>query len=242
VVQEDDTASRLWTELPLVNAYAAGYGASKWAGELLLEDAHRRFAIPVTTFRCGMILAHSQELGQINAADFFTRLLCGLIYTGVAPASFYNQNYASEAKHFDGAPVDYVATTIAQLTLRPTADYAIYHCVNDHWHDGISLDSIVAWVGSAGYQIRIISDYQEWFQIFRTRLQLLSPQQKQRSPLPILYQWEQPIDVMRETKFSAAKLRGRLAELGLSSATPQLSEPFIHHCLADLRYLGVIPA
>ena len=36
------------------------YGASKWAVEILLRDLHDDHGIPVSIFRCGMILSHSR--------------------------------------------------------------------------------------------------------------------------------------------------------------------------------------
>lgn len=36
------------------------YGASKWAVEVLLQDLHETHGIPVSIFRCGMILSHSR--------------------------------------------------------------------------------------------------------------------------------------------------------------------------------------
>ena len=40
-------------------------------------------------------------LGQINPTDFFTRLLAGVEFTGLAPASFY-QDPNGPDRHFDG--------------------------------------------------------------------------------------------------------------------------------------------
>ena len=40
-------------------------------------------------------------IGQINQTDFFTRLLAGISYTGLAPASFY-KDPAGPDRHFDG--------------------------------------------------------------------------------------------------------------------------------------------
>ena len=40
-------------------------------------------------------------LGQINPTDFFTRLLAGVDFTGLAPASFY-QDANGPDRHFDG--------------------------------------------------------------------------------------------------------------------------------------------
>ena len=36
------------------------YGASKWATEVQLQQLHKEFGVPVSVFRCGMILAHSR--------------------------------------------------------------------------------------------------------------------------------------------------------------------------------------
>jgi len=40
-------------------------------------------------------------LGQINPTDFFTRLLAGIAYTRLAPASFY-KDPSGPNRHFDG--------------------------------------------------------------------------------------------------------------------------------------------
>ncbi len=40
-------------------------------------------------------------LGQINPTDFFTRLLAGVVYTRLAPASFYKDPSGPD-RHFDG--------------------------------------------------------------------------------------------------------------------------------------------
>ncbi|NUP29207.1 MAG: thioester reductase domain-containing protein, partial [Nocardia sp.] len=69
--------------------YANGYSNSKWAGEVLLREAADRYGLPVTVFRCDMILADIGYAGQLNLPDMFTRLLLSLEATGTAPGSFY---------------------------------------------------------------------------------------------------------------------------------------------------------
>ena len=44
----------------LDESYANGYGNSKWAGEVLLREAHDLCGLPVAVFRCDMILADTQ--------------------------------------------------------------------------------------------------------------------------------------------------------------------------------------
>ena len=36
------------------------YGCTKWATEVQLQQLHREYGVPVSVFRCGMILAHSK--------------------------------------------------------------------------------------------------------------------------------------------------------------------------------------
>lgn len=40
-------------------------------------------------------------LGQINPTDMFTRLLASLVYTGIAPRSFYADPNSPD-RHYDG--------------------------------------------------------------------------------------------------------------------------------------------
>ena len=105
----------------------------------------------------GLILAlcsACRYLGQINATDFFTRLLCGVAHTGIAPPSFYTAPNGSRP-HFDGTPVDVVAGVIAGTLTHERSGLATYHVVNPHYSDGVSLDSIVSWLASAGIKVHI---------------------------------------------------------------------------------------
>ena len=51
---------------PIDDSYANGYANSKWAGEVLLREAHDLCGLPVAVFRSDMILAHSRYAGQLN--------------------------------------------------------------------------------------------------------------------------------------------------------------------------------
>src|SRR5262249_30356560 len=48
------------------DSYANGYANSKWAGEVLLREAHDLSGLPVAVFRSDQILAHSRFVGQLN--------------------------------------------------------------------------------------------------------------------------------------------------------------------------------
>ncbi len=71
------------------DSYANGYANSKWAGEVLLREAHDLCGLPVAVFRCDMILADTTYAGQLNVPDMFTRMILSLVATGIAPGSFY---------------------------------------------------------------------------------------------------------------------------------------------------------
>ena len=53
---------------PVDDSYANGYANSKWAGEVLLREAHDLCGLPVAVFRSDMILAHSQYAGTAERA------------------------------------------------------------------------------------------------------------------------------------------------------------------------------
>jgi len=238
-VREDEDARALARERPIDSGYAVGYATSKWACEVLLRELSDRLGVPVDVFRCSMIMAHREFAGQINVSDFLTRLLYGVVITGLAPRSFYVGD--PRRAHFDGLPVDFVAGSISAIASSPQQGYATYHVVNARWEDGVSLDTLVSWIKAAGYPVTRIEEYAAWYAAFRERLLALPPEQQQRSPLPILYQWAQPVRADAVTRFDAQRLRQRLAELsGGPVAIPPLDEALIHTYLMDLSVLGLI--
>ena len=83
---EDGDIRTVSARRPIDNGYANGYANSKWAGEVLLREAHDVCGLPVSVFRSDLILAHSHFAGQLNMPDAFTRLLISLLTTGLAPA------------------------------------------------------------------------------------------------------------------------------------------------------------
>ncbi|WP_437876472.1 thioester reductase domain-containing protein [Sorangium sp. So ce513] len=253
-IREDEDVRALWPERPVDGGYAAGYATSKWASEVLLRDARDTLGLPVDVFRPSGIMAHRLYRGQINAPDFFTRLLCGIVYTALAPRSFYEDARPDRAGHHDGLPVDVVARSIAAVAVhreRPPADageaahHATYHVVNPHWDDGVSLDVIVAWVRSAGYRVERVDDYAAWYAAFRDRLMQLGEPQRHASPLPILHAWERPARADGEV-FDAERLLARLEQLAAQEGPddlailPHVSEQLIHKYLDDMVALGLI--
>ena len=99
------------------DSYANGYGNSKWGGEVLLREANEQFGLPVSVFRCDMILADTTYAGQLNLPDMFTRMMLSLVATGVAPQSFYELDADGNRQraHYDGLPVEFIAEAISTL-------------------------------------------------------------------------------------------------------------------------------
>jgi fatty acid CoA ligase FadD9 len=246
-LREDEDVRKLVPERPTEAGYAAGYGASKWASELLLRDAHEKLGLPASIFRPSEIMAHSKFRGQVNVPDFFTRLLAGIVYTKLAPKSFYAPDAPEYTKHYDGMPVEMVARSISapsvyrRLGEEPASRYATYHVVNPYHDDGISLDVIVHWVKTGGYPVERIADYSEWYRTFHDRLNSLSEAQKQHSPLAILEAWSRPQGSPAMPMIDNKLLLERLNAIDPAFARlPHVSEALIHRMLDDMTVLHVI--
>jgi fatty acid CoA ligase FadD9 len=224
------------------DAYANGYAVSKWAGEVLLRDAHERIGLPVSVFRSDMILGHTQYRGQINLPDMFTRWIYSLVVTGLAPRSFYADAPGTRMQpHYDGLPVDFTAEAIRVLGQQEGAGFHTYHVVNPH-DDGVSLDQFVDWMIEAGISIRRVEDYQEWLGRFETALRALPDEKRQQSSLMLLHQLREPSRPSGGALVSSKKFHDRVRELavGPDRDIPHLSKTLIQKYLEDLRHFELI--
>nr|WP_307825819.1 carboxylic acid reductase [Streptomyces sp. MBT33] len=221
---------------------AGGYATSKWAGEVLLREAHDLCGLPVTVFRCGMILAHARYAGQLNVPDTFTRLLLSLIATGIAPQSFYGgaQDGRRPRVHYDGLPGDFVAAAVAALGYR-NAEFRTFNVVNPH-DDGVSLDTVVDWLIDSGTTVRRVGGHQRWREQFEAALQTLPQAQRPYSLLPLMAAWREPLAPRTTSALPAERFRAavRTAGIGAEQDIPHLSRPLIEKYVADLRHLGLI--
>lgn len=242
-VLEQTGVDALQSAWPVTGGYAHGYATSKWAGEVLLKELHQRFGAPVRVFRPSMILPDRRYRGQANLPDMLSRLLVSVVSTGLAPRCFYAGDSGARA-HYDGLPVDFIAAAMVLMSSAGRESCATYQVSNAHWDDGISLDTLIDWVATAGYPIERIADHAAWFSAFSDRLRQLPVKQRQHSSLPILKQWAEP-SLGRESERVDASRFGRevrrLMPCGEASI-PHLSEAFVHKYLADLRALGMLKA
>jgi fatty acid CoA ligase FadD9 len=228
---------------PIDETYANGYANSKWAGEVLLREAHELCGLPARVFRSDMILAHTRYTGQLNVTDAFTRLMLSLVATGIAPHSFYQTDASGNRPraHYEGLPVDFVAESIAELGGQMGAGLHSFDMMNPY-DDGVSLDVFVDWLVAAGHKIQRIDDYQEWLARFETALKALPEKQRQQTVLPLLHAYRKPEKPLRGAPapgevFHAAV---RTAKIGADKDIPHLSAPLIDKYVTDLRHLGLL--
>lgn len=229
------------------DSYANGYGNSKWAGEVLLREAHDLCGLPVAVFRCDMILADTTYTGQLNVPDMFTRLILSLVATGVAPDSFYQLDGDGNRQraHYDGLPVEFIAEAISALGAEVRNDsvtgFETYHVMNPY-DDGIGLDEFVDWIIDAGYPVRRVGDYATWLQRFTLATNGLPEKQRQASLLPLLHNYQKPELPIRGSMAPTDHFRAAVqdAKIGPDKDIPHISRPVIVKYVTDLEQLGLL--
>lgn len=229
------------------DSYANGYGNSKWAGEVLLREAHDLCALPVAVFRCDMILADTTYAGQLNVPDMFTRLILSLVATGVAPNSFYQLDESGNRQraHYDGLPVEFIAEAISTLGAAVRNDsvtgFETYHVMNPY-DDGIGLDEFVDWIIDAGYPVQRVGDYATWLQRFTSAINGLPDRQRQASLLPLLHNYQSPELPIRGSMAPTDHFRATVqdAKIGPEKDIPHISRAVIVKYVTDLELLGLL--
>jgi len=229
------------------DTYANGYGNSKWAGEVLLREAHDLCGLPVAVFRCDMILADTTYAGQLNLPDMFTRTILSVVATGIAPESFYELDDAGRRQraHYDGLPVEFIAEAIdtlgAQAVSESGAVFATYHVMNPY-DDGIGLDEFVDWLTDAGYRIDRVPGYAAWLQRFEMAVRALPERQRQYSLLPLLHNYQHPERPLQGAMAPTERFRAAVqeAKIGPDKDIPHIGAPVIVKYAKDLELLGLV--
>jgi fatty acid CoA ligase FadD9 len=224
--------------------YANGYNNSKWAGEVLLRAAHDVCDLPVSVFRCDMILADTTYAGQLNLPDMFTRLMLSLVATGIAPVSFYQLDADGNRQraHYDGLPVEFIAESISTLGAQVVDGFETYHVMNPH-DDGIGLDEYVDWLIDADLPLgRVTGDYAAWLRRFETAVRALPERQRHASLLPLLHNYQRPETPIRGSTAPTDRFRSavRKAEIGACKDIPHVTREVIVKYITDLHLLGLL--
>ena len=224
-------------------SYANGYGNSKWAGEVLLREAHDLYGLPVSVFRCDMILADTTYAGQLNLPDMFTRMMLSLQATGIAPGSFYELDADGNRQraHYDGLPVEFIAEAISTLGSHVQDGFETYHVMNPY-DDGIGLDEYVDWLIEAGHPIQRVADYADWLTRFETALRALPDKQRQASLLPLLHNYQHPERPLRGSMAPTDVFRTAVqdAKIGPDKDIPHITPDVIVKYITDLQLLGMV--
>ncbi|HEX5143726.1 MAG TPA: carboxylic acid reductase [Mycobacterium sp.] len=225
------------------DTYANGYGNSKWAGEVLLREAHDLCGMPVSVFRCDMILADTTYAGQLNLPDMFTRMMLSLVASGVAPGSFYELDADGnpQRSHYDGLPVEFIAEAISTLGAYVQEGFETYHVMNPY-DDGISMDTYVDWLVEAGYPVARVADYGEWLARFETALRGLPDKQRQASLLPLLHNYQSPNPPLNGSMAPTDVFRTAVqdAKIGPDKDIPHVTREVIVKYVTDLQLLGLL--
>ncbi|MEZ0052669.1 fatty acid CoA ligase FadD9 [Mycobacterium sp. MAA66] len=230
------------------DSYANGYGNSKWAGEVLLREANDLCGLPVSVFRCDMILADTSYAGQLNLPDMFTRMMFSLVATGIAPKSFYQLGADGNRQraHYDGLPVEFVAEAISTLTEKVAAGetdttFETYHVMNPY-DDGVGMDEYVDWLIEAGYSVARVDDYADWLTRFETGLRGLPDRQRNASLLPLLHNYQQPGQPFNGSIAPVDHFRSAVqdAKVGADKDIPHICAPVIVKYITDLQLLGLL--
>lgn len=226
--------------LKINDDYAFGYGASKWAGEVLLREAHALFGLPVNVFRPNMIMPHSRFRGQYNDTDMMTRLLYSIAITGIGPTSFYERakDGGRARAHYDGLPVDFLSAVMQQIGGEPYTGFHSYNMVNHH-DDGASLDSFVDWVDSAGYAVSRIEDHGDWLSRFEAKLRNLPEEERHHSSINILGHFAQPHSAAA-SPLASDDFIAKVRVIAAGPELPHLTESYIHKYLDDMRLRGLL--
>ena len=240
---EDADIRVISTTRKVDDSYANGYSNSKWAGEVLLREAHDLCGLPVSVFRCDMILADTTYAGQLNLPDMFTRLMLSLVATGIAPGSFYELDADGNRQraHYDGLPVEFIAEAISTLGERAVDGFETYHVMNPY-DDGIGLDEYVDWLIEAGYPVERVGDYASWLQRFDTAVRALPERQRQASLLPLLHNYQRPETPIRGSIAPTDRFRSAVqdAKIGPDKDIPHVTPEIIVKYITDLQLLGLL--
>jgi fatty acid CoA ligase FadD9 len=224
-------------------SYANGYGNSKWAGEVLLREANDLAGLPVSVFRCDMIMADTTYAGQLNVPDMFTRMMFSLVATGIAPSSFYELDAGGsrQRSHFDGLPVEFIADAISTLGANVTEGFETYHVMNPY-DDGISMDTFVDWLVDAGYEITRVPEYAAWLERFETTMRALPEKQRAASLLPLLHNYQKAQPPINGSLAPADHFRAAVqeAKIGPDKDIPHITAPVIVKYITDLELLGLL--
>ena len=220
----DDYNSELdmTTLRPSINDTTMGYGISKWAGEILVNQLPQH-----TIYRCCDLLTSNYD-SQINKNDYFTKLLVGMLYTGLAPEIDGNCV-------LHGLPVDYVAKSIAMMVL--DNKQGTYNVVNSE--STTTMNDVVHWIREMPVGNRIKKmDSKEWYLLFSNKLGELPMELRRKTPYQLLGHFSD----FKEVELENGRYKRVLLENGIDIKNDESNRKLIQTTLENLKRIGHLDA
>ncbi|GJD22779.1 amino acid adenylation participated protein like [Rivularia sp. IAM M-261] len=143
LIQESDIPDTPDTNPGLGN----GYVQSKWVAEKLIIESRRR-GLPVSIYRPGLIIGHSQT-GISNTNDLFSRMIKGFIELGMVPIT---------NSLLSLIPVDFVSQAIFEISLHKESLGKAFHLINPN---PTGAKNMFQWIESLGYPLKEVS-LEQW--------------------------------------------------------------------------------
>ena len=125
------------------NGLTSGYDQSKWVAEKLVMEARDR-GLPVSIYRPGMVIGHSQT-GVSNTNDFFCRIIKGSLQLGMVPIIDYQ---------LDLIPVDFVIQAIYEISRQKESLGKVFHFSNPN---PTRIKNLFQWIVSLDYPLKEVS-------------------------------------------------------------------------------------
>lgn len=121
--------------------------------------------------------------------------------------------------------------------------YRTYNVLNTH-DDGVSLDTFVDWLLTAGHRIEKIDDYAEWLNRFTAAMKALPDNVRRNSMLPLMSAYATPGKPTQGTQMPAEQFRAAVQSAGIGSGgdVPHVTEELIGKYVSDLQQLDLLGA
>ena len=126
------------------------------------------------------------------------------------------------------------------LACGPDPGIHTYNVTNHHLDNGVSLDTVVDWIQSAGYTLHRESDHAAWYNQMVERLNALTEAQRKHSSVDIFHMFAQPYPA-RVPAHGNEQFQCAVGGLPIGSEFQHITEEFIHKYLNDMRVIGLIP-
>ena len=226
------------------DSYANGYANSKWAGEVLLREAHDLCSLPVAVFRCDMILVDTKYAGHLNVPDMFTRMMLSHVATGIAPRLVLRDRQGRQEATSALRRAARGLHRRGDIHPRPTGGGRVRDLPR---HEPARRRHRTRRICRLADRSRLlhparIPDYAAWLQRFETAMRALPDRQRQHSLLPLLHNYQRPAKPINGSMAPTDRFRSAVqkAKIGADKDIPHVSSPVIIKYITNLQLLDLL--